>query len=149
MSRVSLAIDVGAARIGVARCDGGRVLALPVETVRVDRYDSHLDRILDLIEEWEAADIYVGLPLLMSGQEGRAAHMARRFARRLRAMSGRPVFLVDERLTTVQAHAALHEAGRAGRTHRSVVDQASAVVLLDHVLDTERRTGEPVGLPVN
>ena len=147
MSRrgVSIALDAGAARIGVARCDPDRTLALPVKTVRTDRHGGHLDEIVELIESYDAVDVFVGLPLHLSGAEGASAHAARAFARRIGYRLRQPIRLIDERLTTVQAHANLTASGRAGRTHRSVVDQASAVVLLEQVLETERRTGTTPG----
>jgi putative Holliday junction resolvase len=55
------------------------------------------------------------------------------------------VRLVDERMSTVSAHQALHASGRAGRRHRSVIDQAAAVVILQAALDQERSTGRRPG----
>ena len=57
------------------------------------------------------------------------------------------VRLVDERLTTVDAHRALRGSGVEGRRHRAVVDQAAAVLILQAALDTERSTGRPPGEP--
>ncbi len=56
-----------------------------------------------------------------------------------------PVRLVDERLTTVTAARSLRESGRDGRTSRSVIDQAAAVILLQHALDHEKSRGEAPG----
>ena len=56
-----------------------------------------------------------------------------------------PVRLCDERLTTVPREAMLRDRGVAGRRQRAVVDQAAAVVILQHALDTERATGAPPG----
>ena len=56
--------------------------------------------------------------------------------------------LVDERLTSVTAHRALHESGVAGRKHRTHVDQQAAVLILQAALDTERGTGRPPGAEV-
>ncbi|EYR62824.1 endonuclease, partial [Actinotalea ferrariae CF5-4] len=62
-----------------------------------------------------------------------------------RAIAPVPVRLVDERMTTVTAHQALHASGRSGRRHRQVVDQAAAVVILQSAMDTERTTGARCG----
>jgi putative Holliday junction resolvase len=56
-----------------------------------------------------------------------------------------PVRLADERLTTVSAEAMLRDRGRSGARRRAVVDQAAAVVILQHVLDTERASGTAPG----
>jgi putative Holliday junction resolvase len=55
------------------------------------------------------------------------------------------VRLVDERMSTVSAHQALHASGRSGRRHRAVVDQAAAVVILQTALDAERSSGRRPG----
>jgi len=61
------------------------------------------------------------------------------------ARGGVPVRLVDERLTTVSAERVLRERGKKGAKRRAVVDQAAAVVILQHVLDTERASGTAPG----
>jgi putative Holliday junction resolvase len=55
------------------------------------------------------------------------------------------VRLVDERLTTVDAHRRLRDSGVAGRQQRAVVDQAAAVLILQAALDAERSSGRPPG----
>lgn len=148
---VRLGVDVGEVRVGVAACDSRGVLATPVETVRRGRGD--LARIVDLAERLEAFEVVVGLPLSLSGDVGPAAVKAQAFAERLAAEIVRrglvvSVRLSDERLTTVSAERALRERGRKGAKRRAVVDQAAAVVILQHALDVERTTGVPAGSEV-
>lgn len=95
--------------------------------------------------EWEADVIYVGLPLSMDGSEGRAAQAARAWARALADTVNVEVRLVDERLSTVQAQRGLHDSGRSTRQSRSVIDSASAVVVLQFVLDAEAARGARPG----
>ena len=141
---VRLGIDPGDARIGVARSDPTGFLATPVETVRRGRGD--LSRIARLARDDEAVEIVVGLPRSLSGGEGPAAGRVRDFARALAArVAPVPVRLQDERLTTVAAEAMLRDRGKKGASRRAVVDQAAAVLILQHALDTERETGRPPG----
>jgi putative Holliday junction resolvase len=141
---VRLGIDPGDARIGVARSDPSGFLASPVETVRRGKGD--LARIARLARDDEVLEIVVGLPRSLSGGEGPAAAKTREFAARLAArVTPVPVRLVDERLTTVSAEAMLRDRGRKGQQRRAVVDQAAAVLILQHALDTERSTGTPPG----
>jgi len=141
---IRLAVDVGAARIGVARCDPGGVLASPLATIR--RGGGDLAEIASLAAEHRAIEIVVGLPTSLSGRPGRAAADARAFAAELAAaVAPVPVRLFDERFTTVLAHAALRERGRNSRERRPVVDQAAAALLLQGALDAERSTGDPAG----
>lgn len=142
-----LAFDVGRARIGVASCDEDAILCTPVETLYRDKRGAgHIDDVSDLIDEHAPIEIIVGLPKNMDGTEGVSARDARNFARHV-ALRHRDieVRLVDERLTTVSAHRTLHEAGRSMRSHRAVVDQVSAVLILELALEIERQTGEPAG----
>ena len=148
-----LGIDPGDARIGVARSDPSGFLATPVETVQRGRGD--LKRIRQIIAEIvdETADgvveVVMGLPRSLSGREGPAAVKTREFALTLaRSVSPVPVRLIDERLTTVSAEAMLRDRGTKGSKRRAVVDQAAAVLILQHALDTERTTGTPPGEPV-
>ncbi|MGY2703166.1 MULTISPECIES: Holliday junction resolvase RuvX [unclassified Nocardioides] len=145
---VRLGIDPGDARIGVARSDPTGFLATPVETVRRGKGD--LARIAAIAAEEESGspvlEVVVGLPRSLSGGEGPAAAKAREFAAAVaRRLAPVPVRLVDERMTTVSAEAMLRDQGRKGGKRRAVVDQAAAVLILQHALDTERATGHPPG----
>ncbi len=145
---VRLGIDPGDARIGVARSDPSGFLASPVETVRRGKGD--LARIAKILAaEQEAStviEVVMGLPRSLSGGEGPAAGKVREFARTLaRRVAPIPVRLVDERMTTVSAEAMLRDLGRKGSKRRAVVDQAAAVLILQHALDTERATGSAPG----
>ncbi|MFK4836757.1 Holliday junction resolvase RuvX [Microbacterium sp. ZW T2_14] len=141
-----LGIDVGKARVGVATCDPDGLLATPVETV--PRNDASVARITALAEEYSAVELLVGLPMNLRGEDTASTQDARDFAAALAAASALPVRLVDERLSTVSAHAALRSSGRSQRSSRSIVDQVAAVVLLQQALDVEKSTGRPPGTPV-
>ena len=145
-SGVRVGGDVGAVRVGVARSDPSGLLATPVETVPRDK--ATVARLVALVGEHEAVEVVVGLPLSLSGEEGSAAQAARSLAAELAAaLSGAavPVRLVDERLSTVSATAALRGSGVPGRKQRAVIDQAAAVVILQSALDVERSSGREPG----
>ena len=140
---VRLGIDVGTARVGVARCDPDGLLAVPVETV--PRTDAAVGRVAALAEEYRAIEVLVGLPVSLSGNETSSTADARAFAEAVAAASSLPVRLVDERLSTVSAHAALRSSGRSQKSSRRIVDQVAAVVLLQQAIDVEKSTGSPAG----
>jgi putative Holliday junction resolvase len=140
---IRLGVDVGKARVGVARCDPDGMLAVPVETV--PRSDASVERIAELCAEWEPIELVVGLPVNMRGEETLSTTDAREFAAALGERTGLPVRMVDERLSTVSAHSALRSSGRSQKKSRSIVDQVAAVVLLQHAIDTEKSTGTPAG----
>jgi putative Holliday junction resolvase len=152
---VRVGVDVGSVRVGVAVSDPDGVLATPVATLSRDPAaepsagDADVEEIALLVAREAAVGVVVGLPRSLDGSEGSAAHRARTYAGVLAArVAPVQVRLVDERLSTVDAHRALRDSGVAGRRQRAVVDQAAAVLILQSALDTERATGSPAGHPV-
>ena len=139
-----LGVDVGTVRVGLAASDPDGLIATPVETL--PRGGGDLVTIVAEVRERGAQTVYVGLPRHLSGAEGASAAAARAYAVSLAQMVAPvPVRLIDERMSTVSAHRALTASGRPGRRHRSVVDQAAAVVILQDALDAERATGRRPG----
>ena len=137
-----LGVDVGTVRIGVARSDPGGLLASPLDTVR--RGPGDLAELARLTAENEAIEVVVGLAIGLAGREGKSAADGRSFASALAVqLAPVPVRLVDERFTTVLAHAALQQGGIGSRDRRKAVDKAAAALLLQGALDAERSTGEP------
>lgn len=152
---IRVGVDVGSVRVGVSRSDADGILATPVATVArasdvdPDPSDADVVEILALVHELGAFEVVVGLPKTLAGAEGPAAEAARKYAHVLaQALSPGAVRLVDERLTTVDAHRALRESGVPGRRARTVVDQVAAVLILQSALDEERGSGRPPGAPV-
>ena len=146
-----LALDWGAARIGVAACDAQGLLAYPVETINsASDTGAVFKRLRQLVAEYEPMEIVLGLPRHLKGVEGAAAQGVRDKAARLVAEFPHvTVRLFDERLTTVEASRHLRAAGHSARDQRRLIDQAAAVAILEGVLETERRTGLPGGEAVN
>ena len=136
-----IGIDVGTVRIGVAASDPDGILATPVETVPTAKggkrgSDTDTVRVAEIVREYEAVEIIVGLPRTLRGENGTSAAMAMRFADRLRRLiPGVPIRLSDERLTTVTAARALRDSGVRARGRRQVIDQAAAVSILQGWLD--------------
>jgi putative Holliday junction resolvase len=150
---VRLGVDVGSVRVGLAACDPGGVLATPVATIHrdpgpeaPDALPRDIAQIVEHVRRLSAIEVVVGLPRTLAGGEGPAAQAARAYASKIaRAVGPVPVRLVDERLSTVDAHRSLHAAGRSGRRHRGVVDQVAAVTILQSALDGERNRSAPPG----
>ncbi len=149
---VRVGVDVGSVRVGVAASDPSGLLATPVRTVARDQQDhpageaTDLEEIAAIVTEGSAIEVVVGLPRTLAGAEGAAAHTARTYAGRLAVrIAPVPVRLIDERLTTVDAHRSLRDSGVDGRRQRAVIDQAAAVLILQAALDAERASGRPPG----
>lgn len=149
-SGVRLGVDVGKARVGVARTDPAGILAVPVETIQrstdAEPTRGELDRVCQIASEWDAIEVYVGLPLNLRGEHTASTEDAIVFARQLQErLSDVEVRLIDERLSTVSASRALYTSGLDSRRQRAVIDQQAAVVLLEQALDIERTSGAHPG----
>lgn len=88
-----------------------------------------------LARRFSVAGIVVGNPMHLSGELSPQAEKAQAFAAALGELTGLPIHLWDERLTTREAHRILYEAGRARQEHRRVVDQVAATLILQSFID--------------
>ena len=137
-----IAVDWGEVRIGLAMSDELQLLASPLATlVRRPGKRFPMPRFLELVTEHAPAGIVVGLPLTGEGTEGASALAAREMAGTIAARTALPVAMLDERMTTARALAAIREQGGSTRGRREEVDALAAAVLLQHFLDTRRRAG--------
>ncbi len=133
-----LGLDIGSRRVGVAVSDELGLTAQPVLTLarkRNPRQD--LRSLARLARRFGVAGIVVGLPLRLSGEESPQARRTRVFAEELGKLTGLPIYFEDERLTSQEAHAILYQAGRKRQTHRRVVDQVAATVILRGFLERQ------------
>lgn len=143
---VRIGVDVGTVRVGVARTDPDGVLAVPVRTLQ---RDEALAELPPLVAEYDALEVVVGLPVALSGHDTASTADAKGFAQELAVRVACPVRLVDERLTTVSAQSMLRNQGTPAKKQQPLIDQASAVIILQHSLDLESRTGAAPGVEVN
>ncbi len=127
MTRV-LALDYGSARCGCAISDPTGTLATPLPEVLQASSDGGLDRIARMVAEHDAATVLVGLPVSLSGEEGRQAKEVRDFVARLTERLDVPVRTWDERFTTKLAQAT---------PGRSSEDSRAAAHLLQGYLEAQ------------
>ncbi|MGZ3704351.1 MAG: Holliday junction resolvase RuvX [Bdellovibrionota bacterium] len=135
-----LGLDIGAKRIGVAVSDELGLTAQPVLTLERKRNPrDDLRCLARLARRYGVAGIVVGRPLHLSGEESRRSRKTETFAAELGELTGLPIHLCDERLTTHEAHRILYEAGRERQSHRKVVDQVAAVLILQSFLESREQ----------
>jgi putative Holliday junction resolvase len=134
------AFDVGQSRIGVAVTDPLGYTVQPLLTIYCKTPKADLKSIGRLIRKHGIAEAVVGNPLHMSGEQSPQAARSQAFAEALRAEFGISVHLVDERLTTHEAHLLLDEAGHArGPERKRIIDQVAAVLILESFLEARAR----------
>ena len=96
-----------------------------------------------LCRRYAVAGIVVGNPLHLSGEASPRAAKTQAFATELGELTGLPIHLWDERLTTREAHEILYEAGHDRQKHRKVVDQVAATLILQSFIDAQRNAAIP------
>lgn len=135
---IILAVDLGAARTGLAVCDKNEVLSSPSGVIAERDREKLAETVAREVLTREAGAVVVGLPRNMDGSEGESARNAREFAERLREIVPVPVALQDERGTTITAHGYLDDTGTYGKKRKAVVDAVAATVILDNYLAYRR-----------
>lgn len=147
---VRLAVDVGDSRVGLAASDPDALVATPVMTLRRDRTRGSDQRmVVKIARDRQARVIFVGLPLSLSGAETASTRKARDYAeslaRKLDDPADAEVRMVDERLSTVSAAAKMRASGVESKHQRSSIDQAAAVEILTHALESRSALGREPG----
>ena len=131
-----LGVDYGEARTGLAVSDATRFLASGIGNVQGGGLEKTAERVLEAAREQKAVAVVLGLPVNMNGTEGPKAARIREFAAILERTL--PVYLMDERMTTMAAARFLNETNTRGKKRRGVIDTLSAEIILQNALDRLR-----------
>ena len=122
-----LALDLGARRIGLAVSDALGLTAQGLETLQRKNKRTDLEHLAEVIQKYEVAEIVLGLPLHMSGDESAQSQRSTEFAEELKKKFQLPVHLWDERLTSAEANRVLREAELSIQKRAQAVDRKSGV----------------------
>lgn len=139
-----MAVDYGERRVGLAVSDPTRTIASPAGFIA--RRAGKRPPIAELVRRAHARGVsgfVLGLPLDRDGEETPRSLEVRRVAEELGRRTGMPVALVDERYSTAAALRAIREMGGTTRGRKGDVDALAATILLQHVLDAEKRALAP------
>lgn len=135
-----LALDLGHKRVGVAVSDEMHVTVRPLQHLRRTNWKQLLRTVTELLREFDAQALVIGLPLSLDGNEGSAAQEARRLARNFALSLEIPVYLQDERLTSREAEEELRSFGHDAEAMRALVDsEAAAIILRDFIASGHNR----------
>ncbi|OJG24968.1 Holliday junction resolvase [Enterococcus columbae DSM 7374 = ATCC 51263] len=138
-----MGLDVGSKTVGVAVSDLMGWTAQGVEIIRIDEEAGEfgLERVAELVKEYEVEKFVVGLPKNMNNTIGPRALASQAYGEMLIARFGLPVEFQDERLTTVQAERMLVQEANTSRAKRKkVIDKLAAVMILQNYLDISGKT---------
>lgn len=133
-----IAFDYGDTRIGVAVCDPDGILATPLPYLDA-RHPKLLRDITALFDEYQPIHIFLGEPRHLSGEAGSAVEKVSAFAEKLKEEFSLPIYMIDERLSTVDASRRLREAGKSAKDSKALIDSMAAVAILESGLRSEVR----------
>jgi putative Holliday junction resolvase len=128
-----LALDVGAARIGVARASS--IVRLPEPLVTLTQDARTVERIKQLVIEHDAKELVVGLPRGLEGQETAQTASVREFVATLSQELSIPILFQDEAVTSVKAEEELIARGKP--YGKGDIDALAATYILDDYLKSQ------------
>src|SRR5216110_1929406 len=137
-----IGLDLGTKTIGVAASDPDRRLATGVTTVTRKAFKADAEALLARAAERRAVGFVLGLPINMDGSEGPRAQSTRAFARNFSQLTGLPIALWDERLSTAAVERQLIAADASRSQRAEVIDEHAAIFILQGALD---RLAKPRG----
>ena len=138
-----IAFDYGDVRIGVAITDTSGILATPLEFLTNSAEQLRTD-LINVYENYLPIYTAVGYPLHLSGSESVKSANVTKFAQLISEISPAPIYLIDERMTTVSASRTLRDSGLNAKAAKGEIDSMAAVAILDSALNQERIQGEPM-----
>jgi len=141
-----IAFDYGDVRIGVAITDSSGILATPLEflTNNTDNAEQLRSNLIDVYEIYSPIYTAIGYPIHLSGSESAKSVSVSKFAELISEISSAPIYMIDERMTTVSASRTLRDAGLDAKSAKGEIDSMAAVAILDSALNQERIQGEPM-----
>ncbi len=132
-----LALDIGTKRIGAAACDETRIAVRALPAISRKSWKELLLQVKKLVSELDAVGLVLGLPLNMPDVEAAESPLTadiRRMARNFSLSLEIPVFLHDERLTSVAAEENLRDRGVSDKDRKELIDSEAAAVILEDFL---------------
>lgn len=131
-----LGLDPGTKTIGVAACDGGRIIASPLEVIqRGKKLAPSLDRLFALYDARQCVGLVMGLPVNMDGSDGPRVQSAKSLAQNILSRRDVPLAFWDERLSTAGAERALLDADINRAKRDEVIDMVAAGWILQGAID--------------
>lgn len=137
----TMGLDVGSKTVGIAISDALGWTAQGIETIKIDESADQfgIERIQQLVKEHAVTSFVVGFPKNMNNTVGPRGEASEKFAELLKETFNMPVFLWDERLTTMAAERMLIEADVSRKKRKTVIDKMAAVMILQGYLDSKNR----------
>lgn len=129
-----LGMDLGTKTLGLATSDKLGIIATPFKLLRYTDINNLVLDVLKVIEEEKIDALVLGLPKNMDNSLGYAAERSLNFKKLLEEKCNLPLYLVDERLSTVEAENMLINNNVSRKKRKEKIDGVSASIILDTYL---------------
>ena len=135
----TIGLDLGTRTCGIAISDSlGIVHGYENFRFTDGAYKQCLAHVIEILHNERVSEVALGYPLNMNGTEGPRAESCKRFKEELLEVdSTLKITLVDERMTTIIATKRLLEVDLSREKRHKVIDQQSAVVILESYLEAK------------
>ncbi|MDO4593891.1 MAG: Holliday junction resolvase RuvX [Tissierellia bacterium] len=134
MSRI-MGLDLGDKTIGVALSDPFFITAQPHITIRRKKTSEDIEKLKDIIDQYQVEKIVLGLPKNMNNTLGPQGQKVVSFADILRKKTQKEVIYQDERLTTIQSERVLMNMKVRRENRKKYIDKIAAAFILQTFLD--------------
>ncbi len=133
-----LGLDPGTKTLGLAISDSTRLIATPLFTINRKKFSQDAKTLFETYKEKQAAALIVGMPINMDGSHGPRAQSVRDFCTNLLRIEEIPIFLWDERLSTMAVTRTMIESDISRKKRAQNVDKLAAAYILQGLLDRLR-----------
>ncbi|HJD57588.1 MAG TPA: Holliday junction resolvase RuvX [Rickettsia endosymbiont of Sericostoma sp.] len=134
-----IAIDYGIRKTGIAISNQEQSIAMPIKTIYETREENKIKSILDLIATYSICGIVIGLPISMNGHSSEQTTIVLKFSTKLSFATNLPIYLQDERLTSLAANSLLKSLGVKRRERNQKDDSIAASMILETTLDSIKK----------
>ena len=133
-----LGLDPGTKTLGLAVSDPTRLIATPLHTIKREKFTLDAAKLLEAYDSNRASALIIGYPVNMDGSLGPRTQSVRDFCTNLLRLRELPIFMWDERLSTMAVTRTMLEADMSRKKRADNVDKLAASFILQGVLDRLR-----------
>lgn len=136
-----LGLDLGTKTLGMALTDRSKTIASVLKVFRFpkENYELAVLEVLNILEQYEVEKIILGLPKNMNNSLGFASERSLHFKKLLETKTEVPIYLVDERLSTLEAENILLDASLSREKRKKIIDGVSAQIILETYIKKEKK----------
>ena len=139
-----LGLDYGQKRIGISVSDPLQITAQPLYALEGLAEKEKIEKIIELIDEYDIQKIVVGYPLTLKGRKSEFTNKVNDFINRLKDRVQIKIVLWDERLSSVQAQRVMHEMNIKPSRDKAKVDVLASVLILMNYLDFLKQSSNKI-----